>query len=1435
MNSVTTAGNDAFVTAYGTFGPGGAAIAGNNASVLAYGVLQGPVTAGEDAFAWSMGKLTGIISAGGDATVESMDGITNTITAGGAASIWGIGTIQSMVNADSIDLTGHSSVVGSYSAVSGVEVFTLGAVSGSVSASAGDVNLSALGMAGPLSVTGNTVSILADSVNGVAATANTGSASLIGFGTLNNSTVSAPNGRASASTLGSVVLVSLSGDIAELSAFGSVAGAFLTADEFASLFAGGTVTLASVTASTGSATALVQGTVGGGFTMTAGVDAVLSGLSTITAATLTAGQSAAVFSVGNATATLSAPEIVQGVSYGTLDLTVSSTPKLLEVMSTGTLSLTGSADTAAIATYGDYSVGSSVTVSHLPMLWVMGDLAGSVTADQIRNVRVFGNLTGTVIETGATPVIGGPAVPLEGGISVSEGDGGSSYYSYSLVTPLDLGNTSHVGIQVLHDITQSATVALTSPIPVVVGGTVSGVVTAFVVREGDRSSFLLQPEVPTPAVGGLIAEITDEARSLADSQQELVEAGQSLVAATTAALAELTNMLASSQAEVSTAQMDALEGMLSLKVEETVRLAASISGADRELANAQQEIEAASRRAAGAMLIELQTLADALAERQAELIEGYGTAAAEKTIASQLAGLTALAHADGVTSEIAVWTGIKAQRPYALAAAVDQVLRELVPILKDLALDGVQFGLSILGGEQTVLGLVANILDAGISFARGDNLGGTVSLVSAAPMLGAGADAVGIPRAFARVSKTFGRIRNTITHAFQTVNRAVHCEAGSRVLRTMGKILGRCFVGDTLVLVGEFEPGQTIVVVDAEISTEQPLVTSESSDSRWAGLMWLAVGLAGVVVLKDRERNSVPALRPPKRSRRWEAMSDPPDEPLPPQLTSAELDALCDELFGVPLHHPAESRLKAVSPTIPSASSREHAGDAAFDGTLLSRSNTLAVIEEPIMQTQAEFAASAKTKERRGRVRSLLAGVWGAFFGILALWTVWGSPVDTGSQPTASKPAVAVVAEPQSPNQPVGEASQPQFAAKAIRDIFPIADRVIARNPEEEPSPFDAADFELTSLSDEELAELDTELLETLKDEPLPALIDGIPDDSGLLVVDAESTLDIRTADSERDDTSFAQAEELYDRLADAALVNEANSSDTHAESTDYGPFVREHWRVIRFRLTRPDGDQVRIWLARPAWWVEAERVHAGGKYEFDMEEVGAVGFADVLSIDECPEPPRRQNADHHLVTGKFEHDATNVINLYVAGEDDPIGTTANHPFWSDDRQAFVEAATLRPGEHLINAKGERVRVITHSPRPGPHAVYNLEVDCEHVYHVTRDGLLVHNAYNWHHALPKFLGGFNKQVLTKLTEKVHRAFHKQLRAELKKQGFHIPVGGRGGSANDWFRHFAANEGSQSRALQAVIDASRKIDKQYGTNILADVLKNIIGKKYAKFY
>lgn len=335
--------------------------------------------------------------------------------------------------------------------------------------------------------------------------------------------------------------------------------------------------------------------------------------------------------------------------------------------------------------------------------------------------------------------------------------------------------------------------------------------------------------------------------------------------------------------------------------------------------------------------------------------------------------------------------------------------------------------------------------------------------------------------------------------------------------------------------------------------------------------------------------------------------------------------------------------------------------------------------------------------KRRGSTRNILAVVWGTTFGLLALWNFFG-PVGTSTTKRASVQPTVVTKTPSLQTRTETK-HEPRFVAKRIRDIEPIADRVIAKTPEEKES-------DETELSEAELAELE----EILRED------------------EAESnTLDDPAKSTEAAESPIAEptkAEALADELLQAA---QAAGGET--EWTDYGPFVREHWRVIHFLVTRPDGDFVRIVLARPTWWLEAEQAHAGGKYEFDMEEVGAVGTADVVSIGECPEPPRRQNEHHRLVTGKFEHQATNVIDLYVEGQDEPIGTTANHPFWSEDRQAFIEAESLSPGENLRNAEGQRVRVINHLARPGPQTVFNIEVDGEHVYRVSADGLLVHNTY----------------------------------------------------------------------------------------------------------
>jgi hypothetical protein len=85
------------------------------------------------------------------------------------------------------------------------------------------------------------------------------------------------------------------------------------------------------------------------------------------------------------------------------------------------------------------------------------------------------------------------------------------------------------------------------------------------------------------------------------------------------------------------------------------------------------------------------------------------------------------------------------------------------------------------------------------------------------------------------------------------------------------------------------------------------------------------------------------------------------------------------------------------------------------------------------------------------------------------------------------------------------------------------------------------------------------------------------------------------------------------------------------------------------------------------------------------------------------------------------------VIDVRFEAEPEPIGCTANHPFWSEDRQAFVPAGKLNPGERLRTFTGQTTRVISLAARGSPEQVYNLEVDLDHVYNVSRSGVLVHN------------------------------------------------------------------------------------------------------------
>ncbi|MEO1530270.1 MAG: polymorphic toxin-type HINT domain-containing protein [Planctomycetota bacterium] len=129
---------------------------------------------------------------------------------------------------------------------------------------------------------------------------------------------------------------------------------------------------------------------------------------------------------------------------------------------------------------------------------------------------------------------------------------------------------------------------------------------------------------------------------------------------------------------------------------------------------------------------------------------------------------------------------------------------------------------------------------------------------------------------------------------------------------------------------------------------------------------------------------------------------------------------------------------------------------------------------------------------------------------------------------------------------------------------------------------------------------------------------------------------------------------------------------------------------------------------------------------ELDLPELAITGPAAVLKIRPAPSIDTGLG---NVVTATFRHSAGNVVDLIVnKGRGvESIGTTHNHPFWSEDQQRYVRAEHLTPGETLRTMTGVFATVKSINKRSTRHSVFNLEVDFEHVYFVGLDGILTHN------------------------------------------------------------------------------------------------------------
>jgi len=85
-------------------------------------------------------------------------------------------------------------------------------------------------------------------------------------------------------------------------------------------------------------------------------------------------------------------------------------------------------------------------------------------------------------------------------------------------------------------------------------------------------------------------------------------------------------------------------------------------------------------------------------------------------------------------------------------------------------------------------------------------------------------------------------------------------------------------------------------------------------------------------------------------------------------------------------------------------------------------------------------------------------------------------------------------------------------------------------------------------------------------------------------------------------------------------------------------------------------------------------------------------------------------------------------FQLQYSDQTAALGVTAQHPVYSLDRGDFVAAGELSAGERLATLAGPTA-VLGIQPQQAAQTVYNLEVQGQHVFRVTSNGLLVHNSY----------------------------------------------------------------------------------------------------------
>jgi RHS repeat-associated protein len=210
----------------------------------------------------------------------------------------------------------------------------------------------------------------------------------------------------------------------------------------------------------------------------------------------------------------------------------------------------------------------------------------------------------------------------------------------------------------------------------------------------------------------------------------------------------------------------------------------------------------------------------------------------------------------------------------------------------------------------------------------------------------------------------------------------------------------------------------------------------------------------------------------------------------------------------------------------------------------------------------------------------------------------------------------------------------------------------------------------------------------------------------------------------------FVPIEEL--RVGDRVMAdNPDNSQVEPATDTQVDPRTWRHI-VMEADLRWDDGtpDPIRLETLQPPDWIAMQGAEVGQLVDLplDLVEMGLPADlrARVLETRPCP---TLVPGPGRIVLTTVNHLHNRVVELQVRdanGRPETLRPTCFHKFYSQTRRAWISAQDLQVDEVLAGLRGP-VTVASTVALPGIHRVYNLTVEGEHVYHVSKQHVAAHN------------------------------------------------------------------------------------------------------------